>query len=154
MHKEKQSAAMSNLSKLAAVAGGLVLLIALGVIGYVVAPYFVGESAASRTEFLDKVSAQINTDLPTKVDDSTRLDNTTVDGETLQFNYTLLPPLADTLDAETFMSRYEAGIQETICARGRLRRMLQKEFQIAYRYKRDDGTALGDIEVTRADCGI
>ena len=145
---------MSNLSKLAAVVGGLVLLFALGLIGYVVAPYFVGESTEDRTAFLDKVSAQINTDLPTKVDESTRLDSTSVDGETLQFNYTLLPPLADTLDAQNFMSQYGSGIQQIICAKGRLRRMLQKDFRVAYRYQLDDGKALGDIGVARADCGV
>ena len=145
---------MSNLSKLAAVVGGLVILFALGLIGYVVAPYFVGESAEDRSAFLHDVAEQINTDLPSQVDESTRLESTTVDGETLQFNYTLLPPLANDLDSENFMDRYGAGIQQIICEKGRLRRMLQKEFRIAYRYRLDDGTELGDIEVERADCGV
>jgi hypothetical protein len=131
-----------------------VILFALGLIGYVVAPYFVGESSEDRTAFLDKVSEQINTDLPTQVDKGTRLDSTTVDGDMLQFNYTLMAPLADTLDPDNFMARYGDGIEQIICEKGRLRRMLQKEFRIAYRYQLEDGTELGDIEVERADCGV
>ena len=60
-----------------------ILAIALGLIGYVVAPYFVGESAEDRSAFLHDVAEQINTDLPSQVDESTRLESTTVDGETL-----------------------------------------------------------------------
>ncbi|MBS64607.1 hypothetical protein [Salinisphaera sp.] len=145
---------MSHLSKAAAVVGGLVILFALGLIGYVVAPYFVDDSAAERTAFLDKVSAQINADLPSQVDQSTRLESTTVDGDMLQFNYTLMPPLSDTLDADNFMARYGDGIRQIICEKGRLRRMLQEDYRVAYQYRQTDGTALGTVEVERADCGV
>ena len=143
---------MSNLSKLAAVVGGLVLLFALGLIGYVVAPYFVDESAADRSAFLDKVSEQINVDLPSQVDKSTRLESTSVDGDTLAFNFTLMPPLSDNVDADNFIARYGDGIEQVICDKGRLRRMLQKDYGIAYRYQLEDGTKLGNVQVERADC--
>ncbi|MES1945816.1 hypothetical protein C84B14_00665 [Salinisphaera sp. C84B14] len=145
---------MYNLSKAAAVVGGLVILVALGLIGYVVAPYFVDDSAADRTAFLDKVSEQINVDLPSQVDESTRLESTTVNGDMLQFNYTLMPPLSDTLDADNFMARYGDGIQQIICEKGRLRRMLQNDFRVAYQYRLADGSELGTIKVERADCGV
>ena len=145
---------MYNLSKAAAVVGGLVILVALGLIGYVVAPYFVDDSAADRTAFLDKVSEQINVDLPSQVDESTRLESTTVNGDMLQFNYTLMPPLSDTLDADNFMARYGDGIQQIICEKGRLRRMLQNDFRVAYQYQLADGSELGTIKVERADCGV
>ena len=145
---------MYNLSKAAAVVGGLVILVALGLIGYVVAPYFVDDSAADRTAFLDKVSEQINVDLPSQVDESTRLESTTVNGDMLQFHYTLMPPLSDTLDADNFMARYGDGIQQIICEKGRLRRMLQNDFRVAYQYQLADGSELGTIKVERADCGV
>ncbi|WP_348765743.1 hypothetical protein [uncultured Salinisphaera sp.] len=145
---------MYNLSKAAAVVGGLVILVALGLIGYVVAPYFVDDSAADRTAFLDKVSEQINVDLPSQVDESTRLESTTVNGDMLQFHYTLMPPLSDTLDADNFMARYGDGIQQIICEKGRLRRMLQNDFRVAYQYRLADGSELGTIKVERADCGV
>ena len=106
---------MSNLSRIAAVVGGLVLLGILGLVGFVVAPYVFGDTP-EKDGVLDKVSAQLNTGLPTQVDEGTRLDDTSVDGDTLQYNYTILPAFADRIDRETFPADQEAAIRRTICA--------------------------------------
>ncbi|ROO27829.1 hypothetical protein SAOR_07005 [Salinisphaera orenii MK-B5] len=143
---------MSNLSRIAAVVGGLVLLGILGLVGFVVAPYVFGDTT-EKDGVLDKVSAQLNTGLPTQVDEGTRLDDTSVDGDTLQYNYTILPAFADRIDRETFPADQEAAIRRTICEKARLRGLMKRDFRVAYRYRLDDGTTLGEITVARADCG-
>lgn len=143
---------MSNLSRIAAVVGGLVLLGILGLVGFVVAPY-VFEDTAEKDGVLDKVSARLNTGLPTQVDEGTRLDDTSVAGDTLQYNYTILPAFADRMDLETFPADQAAAVRRTICEKTRLRGLMKRDFRVAYRYRLDDGTTLGKITVARADCG-
>ncbi|MES1926728.1 hypothetical protein [Salinisphaera sp. T31B1] len=145
--------AKSHLSRIAAVAGALVLLCALVVLGYVVAPaIFGGAGADSRTATLANISTEMNTDLPARVDAGTRLDSTEAHGETLQYNYTLLAPMAERVDPQTFASEYGPRIRQAMCAKKHLRRLLTRKFKLLYRYRFEDGTPVGEVTVTRADC--
>lgn len=144
---------MSKLSKMSAIAGGLVLLVALGVLGYVAVPYVTGGMGAdSRTALLQKISNQLNTGLPTQVDEGTRLDSTSVEDETLQYNFTLLGPMAERVDPQTFKNNYTPAVRHIICSKKRLRGLLKRKFTVAYRYQLEDGSALAQIRVARADC--
>ena len=144
---------MSNLSKAAAVAGALVLLILLGVGGYAVAPYiFGGTTGPSPTEVLQRISAEINAELPAQIDKGTRLESTTVDDLTLQYNYTLLPAMAAGLDRASFVADYKSPLQQTVCSKPSLRRLLERGFRVAYRYRLEDDTAMGEFVFEEADC--
>ncbi len=145
---------MSRLSRITALVGGLVLLGLAGLAGYIAAPYFFHGDRADATAVLARISAQINTQLPTEVDASTRLDSTSVDGSTLQYEYVLLPPLSERIDPASFESAYGPGITQTICSTEQLSALLVRGFDIRYRYRLESGGALGDITVTRSDCGL
>jgi len=144
---------MSNVSRIAAVVGGLVLLIFLGLVGYAAAPYVFGDAGAnSEAAALERMSREINTDLPTQIDTGTRLESTSVDNETLQYNYTLLPAVSDDLDMNRFVADYTDPIRQTVCSKPRLRALLRRGFDVAYRYRLEDGTSLGEFVFSTDDC--
>jgi len=145
---------MSRLSRVTALVGGLVLLGLAGLAGYIAAPYFFHDDPADATAALERISAQINTQLPTEVDAATRLDRTSVDGRTLQYEYALLPPLSDRIDPASFESTYGPRLTQTICSTEQLSALLARGFDIRHRYRLDGGGSVGNITVTRSDCGV
>lgn len=115
----------------------------LGTIGQIFAPN------VSEYSLREEVSA-INAQLPTIIDDVTRLDRVSVNGLEVTYHYTLVDAPAAEYDSEVLRSEIMAGLITDTCEG--FRQYLQAEVQYTYEYRGNDGNLVSAIKVGRQNC--
>ncbi len=105
-------------------------------------------------EMLIRAANESNRTLPMAVDASTRLDTTVAGpGKRLTYNYTLLPQSADRLTEAQLDAAMGKTIRSSVCANPSMHdEFLRHSVDIAYRYRRSDGSTIGEIVVRSSDC--
>ena len=103
---------------------------------------------------LSMISKATNQTLPSMIDKDTRLDDTSVSGMTLSYNYTLVHLSVEQLDTDRFVELMRIQVQHKACANTVLTQQMQQGTSYRYHYVDKDRQPLGAITITAADCGL
>ena len=93
-----------------------------------------------------------NQSLPIMVDNSTRLDNLSIQGEGISYNYTLVNTAVENLDASKFESAMMPNIKSGACSTKEARALLDGDASISYAYHDKSGKLISTIVINKKDC--
>lgn len=94
----------------------------------------------------------LNHELPLMIDSETRLDASGIEAMRFKYDYTLVNLDAANIDVTAFARQLDRQTTSKACAAGASRGLLDRGVEFVYAYRGRNGTPLGTVEVTRADC--
>jgi hypothetical protein len=90
--------------------------------------------------------------LPQRINDTTRLDDTSRDGLSIVYHYTALNITAGLHDMRGFEQAYRQEIIEAVCNLPATRSLLQEGVGVTHQYISSDEVFLGNFPVALKDC--
>lgn len=135
--------AWAILARVAVVLGGVSLLASL---------VTVLDQGSDSTFALEEELLMIRKGLPTMIDESTRLDDVSLQEEDIHYDYTLIGYAAGNIDVERFKVLMSARIKTTACTNPETRSFLDAGRSLVYLYRDKHSKPLAEIMVTKSDC--
>jgi hypothetical protein len=122
--------------------------LAVGLIAFFLIKQFVF-APPSFDKVMMKAASEINKSCPIMVDQNTRLDNTVaLSGNTLQYNYTLVSWIKDSIDIAAFNDYMFPMILNNIKTNPDLKVCRDKKTTMTYSYKDMNGEFISKISIT------
>jgi len=101
------------------------------------------------SEFLHKISMEINKKCPMVVDKDTRLDNTNVlSNNTIQYNYTMVNLEKENVDVKVLEENFTPILLENVKTNPSLKTFRDKNVTLSYYYKDKNGNFLLNYKAT------
>ena len=127
---------------------GFPLFVIAGVFGKML--FTPNSSNESLESVLQSTSTEINKELPKKIDETTQLTTTAINGTDIIYKYTI------TADRKLTQNDLDTSLMSKItnqaCTIPETKRLLDQGAGMKYMYTNDDGNYIGAIAVRRSDC--
>ncbi len=94
----------------------------------------------------------LNQSLPTMLDDDTRMDQISLQGQDIHYDYTMVGWLVAELDVESFVAVMTARLKTDNCESDEMRPLLDEGRDLVYMYRDKQSDPVAKIVVTSADC--
>jgi len=94
----------------------------------------------------------INNSLPTMIDDDTRMDHVSLQGQDIHYDYTMVKWSVAELDVERFVAVMTATLKTNSCEDDDSRQLLDEGRDLVYMYRDKQSDPVAKIVVTSADC--
>lgn len=131
---------------------GTLVGIALGlIVGLWAVPALLAPAEPSVMEMLNEVSAQLNADVPLRIDDATRLTGIEAEApRTLRYRYEVALD-RDSLDADTFRSLLFEQVRRTVRSSAEMEPLKKRDVVFNYHYEDRNGRHITDFDITPDD---
>lgn len=106
----------------------------------------------SLQEDISGIVAEINADLPTMLDDETRLDSAVGGDNLITYHFTLVNYSSSDIDSQLFHENVLPEIQSNICASPDVKKLLEKGLTLKHLYNGNDNRFVGEVITELADC--
>lgn len=104
---------------------------------------------------LQKMSSQINQQLPMNIDKQTRLDNLTPGpGRRFTYNYTMVAVAAIDVDKTYFHGAMQSKLRNSVCSTPEMEVFFKNGVTLGYSYRAADSVFITKIDITPKDCGF
>jgi hypothetical protein len=99
---------------------------------------------------LESLAASLREGLPLLVDEETSMDDVTVEGGDLVYDFSLVNYTSEQIDAAAFGDAIKPEAASQVCAS--LRQILEAGARVKARYRGSDGAPVAEAVITEADC--
>lgn len=113
---------------------------------------YLADLSVNKRDKLEADVAVTNRVLPMMIDDSTRMDNISIQGENIFYNYTLVDTNVENLDIPNFETAMRPSIKNGACSEKTLRVLLNDDRVISYVYQDKYGKLISTIAINKKDC--
>jgi len=123
------------------------------VLGLILTAAVVGEALRSddfKPDTMSDTAEMLNKSLPTMVDSITELSRVSAQDQTLTYHFRIVGKRADEID----MQAVSAQVKKHACTLKDIRDMVTRGITVIYAYSAADKTGLGQVVVTRRECGM
>ena len=103
-------------------------------------------------EQLLSASSSMNTELPQRIDDNTRLDRTSVFDTTFVYHFTLLQYPARDIDSDNFANVMREELHDSICQSPEMALFLSNGVPLIYAYSGMYGESLASVIIDQQSC--
>jgi len=105
------------------------------------------------TNVLDSAAEQINAQLPSMLDEVSRLESASVDGTALVYLIEIIDLASSEIDADELRETLRPGILQHSCGPPNPQPIIQQGGTFTYQYEGNDQVTIAKISVSLDDCG-
>ncbi|QLE50373.1 hypothetical protein FD724_21235 [Nostoc sp. C057] len=118
-----------------------------------IAKSFSNQNKVSKQQALWETASEMNKSTPIQIDQETMLNNVSVEGNGLVFNYELINYLSFQVDPKQLFHNISPVVQNSLCSTPDTKLALRKGVSFSYCYFGNDNRFIMKFIIEPADCG-
>lgn len=101
---------------------------------------------------LKQAESEVNTSAPFMVDEATRLERASVDGNRISYHYTLIQYSADEIDFNATQGTLKSRVRSAVCTSDEMKAFREHRVDMEYIYSDKNGVRISSFVINAGEC--